>query len=152
MGWVTWLQKRGIKTGAHTRHHETESPFDNSKGQQISKKKGWKSILSNQIRLGKPQYKLEEPSWGLLHIIIVHITIYYVLYSYSIHLQREVPILKPCFDNKQQKLQQWIPPCLTYFFLNFSWFNKQLGNEKHNYSTSMFLEALFRRYLLEFFC
>ena len=115
-------------------------------------KKGWKSILSNQIRLGKPQYKLEEPSWGLLHIIIVHITIYYVLYSYSIHLQREVPILKPCFDNKQQKLQQWIPPCLTYFFLNFSWFNKQLGNEKHNYSTSMFLEVLLWRFLLEFFC
>ena len=108
--------------------------------------------LSNQIRLGKPQYKLEEPSWGLLHIIIVYITIYYVLYSYSIHLQREVPILKPCFDNKQQKLQQWIPPCLTYFFLNFSWFNKQLGNEKHNYSTSMFLEVLLWRFLLGFFC
>lgn len=38
-------------------------------------------------------------------------------------------------------------PYLTYFFLNFSWFNKQLGNEKHNYS----LEVLLWRCLLEFF-
>ena len=39
-------------------------------------------------------------------------------------------------------------PCLTYFFLNFSWFNKQLGNEKHNYSTSMYPEVLLLRRLL----
>ena len=47
-------------------------------------------------------------------------------------------------------------PCLTYFFLNFSWFNKQLGNEKHIYGTSMYSETLllwriigiFRYYLI----
>ena len=136
MGWVSWLQKRGIKTGAHTRHHEPESPFDNSKGQQISIKKGWKSILSNQIRLGKPQYKVEEPSWGLVHSTYYYSTYHNILCTIQLlnSPSKRSSYFEPCFDNKQQKLQQWNSPCLTYFFLNFSWFTKQLGNERHNYS------------------
>ena len=116
-------------------------------------KKGWKSIFSNQIRLGKPQYKVEEHSWGLVHIII-HSTYHNILCTIQLlnSPSKRSSYFETMFWQQATKATAVNSPCLTYFFLNFSWFNKQLGNEKHNYSTSMFLEVHLWRLLLELIC